>query len=192
MLKNKVLGLFVVSSILAAVAGCSGDDASSDASNTPAASGESKPGEETPAPGGPSAPAPAQGSFTLGVPAEVMVRGGGSVTFDVAIAKGAGFTADVVLEVGVLPDGVSAKIDGAKITLEAIDKASFGDAPLVVRGKGGGITVEETRALIVADAPGTLDQGFAVANACEACAIPGAFAYHTGTCQEVEAAPKAW
>ena len=58
MLKNKVLGLFVVSSILAAVAGCSGDDASSDASNTPAASGESKPGEETPAPGTMAASAP--------------------------------------------------------------------------------------------------------------------------------------
>jgi hypothetical protein len=169
---SSTLGLFVVASILAAVNGCSGDDPSSDAPAPAAPGGENAASNES-APGSNAAPPAAPGSFTLGAPAEVIVRAGATASFDVDVAKGAGFAGEVALEIDALPNGISAAIDGRKIMLTAAADAALGDASLVVRGKGGGAVVELSRAVVVAGKAGTVDTAFGAAG------IADGFAYTT-------------
>lgn len=141
---SSLLGVLLLSNV---VLGCSGDDDGAPPANAPAST-----------PVADEAPAPANDAptaFEVDAPNDVLVRAGGEATFAVTTKSG------IAIAIDDLPPGVTAKIDGANVTLVAAADASLGDHAIVVRGDAGGASKKIARTIIVAGKPGTLDPTFA-------------------------------
>lgn len=165
---GRALGFFVLTNV---VAGCGNDSDSSLAALDPAAATTPPPPEESPSPGSRDTsndqtvpPPPGEAAFDITAPDDVLVRAGGSTTFQVTLTPStpSPALADVVIDVAGLPSGVTAQIAGTSVSLTAAEDASLGDHDVIVRATTGNVRREAARAIIVAGKPGTVDTTFGV------------------------------
>lgn len=125
------------------------------------------PGSETSEAPAPAAPKPPT-QIGISAPASLVVRAGGSTTFDVKMTRPADVVGPITLAVLDVPQGVSVTTAaGAKdvvtVALEATAETALGDHPLRLRASAGGFGGEAKAPLVVAGAPGTLDTTYGVA-----------------------------
>ncbi len=108
-------------------------------------------------------------AFTVTVAGDrVILRRGQSAMIDVAVERESGTAGPVIVDVGTLPPGVTsepvtvaADETEASLTLTAASDATQGAGSIDVTGSAGVISSTVRLRLLVAGAPGTLDESFA-------------------------------
>jgi uncharacterized delta-60 repeat protein len=109
------------------------------------------------------------GAFTLTVAGDrVILRRGQSAMIEVAVERDSGTAEPVIVDIAALPPGVTsepvtvaADQTQASLTLIAASDATQGAGPIDITGTAGDTTRTAATRLLVAGAPGTLDESFA-------------------------------